>query len=211
MARIAIDSPDRKRAVRSDKGASRTTYPTNRRKTVQRNAIQIGERRGSLVILARDPLSSTRRLRFLIRCDCGREYTAGGTSFRVSLNCKACAKTGQPRKYGDRTVAETPLYRAWNAMKMRCRPSQKNWGARGIRVCGQWVNDFLAFETWALSHGYAPGLSIDRVNVDGNYEPGNCEWVTRSVNSQRCRAGYVMIRKEEYEELLILAGRKCPM
>lgn len=73
-------------------------------------------------------------------------------------------------------------------MKDRCHNanSQKYryYGERGIEVCAEWRNDFLAFREWALSAGYAPGLEIDRENNDGNYTPANCRWVTRRVNNQ---------------------------
>ena len=73
-------------------------------------------------------------------------------------------------------------------MKTRCynknRPEYKNYGARGITVCDEWRNDLNKFRSWANSNGYADDLTIDRINNDGNYEPSNCRWVTKSENNK---------------------------
>jgi len=72
----------------------------------------------------------------------------------------------------------------------RCsNPNSHNWelyGGRGIRVCEAW-KDFGNFKAWAEASGYADNLTIERVNPDGDYDPSNCEWVTRSVNSWRAK------------------------
>jgi hypothetical protein len=72
-------------------------------------------------------------------------------------------------------------------MKSRCSnpnvPVFKYYGGKGVSVCSEWKNNYLAFKDWALSHGYQPGLSIDRINNDSNYNPGNCQFITRSENS----------------------------
>lgn len=80
-------------------------------------------------------------------------------------------------------MARTRLYRAWTNMRNRCnRPAEreyKNYGGRGIKVCDEWQNNFEPFMEWALSNGYDDTLTIDRIDVDGNYEPSNCRWITR--------------------------------
>jgi hypothetical protein len=82
--------------------------------------------------------------------------------------------------------AKKRLYKIWRDMNNRCyNPRLKNferYGARGIIVCNEWRDDYSAFERWALTNGYAPDLTIDRINNDGNYEPGNCQWLTMSEN-----------------------------
>ena len=63
----------------------------------------------------------------------------------------------------------------------------KNYGARGIKICDEWKNDFKAFYDWAMSNGYADNLTIDRIDVNGNYEPSNCRWVTKEIQNKNTR------------------------
>lgn len=82
-------------------------------------------------------------------------------------------------------MGKTRLYNIWKGMTKRCRDTTNpNYGAKGIRVCDEWL-DFKPFRRWAHDNGYANGLSIDRMNPNKGYYPGNCEWVTRSENSRR--------------------------
>lgn len=78
-----------------------------------------------------------------------------------------------------------PIYPVWCNMLARCRKPNKDhydrYGGRGIKVCDEWT-DISSFARWAYENGYAPGLQIDRINNDGNYEPGNCRFVDRKTN-----------------------------
>ena len=79
-------------------------------------------------------------------------------------------------------------------MKQRCynpnNDNYPNYGGRGISICDEWLNDREAFISWALSHGYSNDLSIDRIDVNGNYKPSNCRWATDELqrNNQRPRS-----------------------
>lgn len=83
--------------------------------------------------------------------------------------------------------AKTKLYRVWCAMKKRCNcpqdPAYSYYGGKGVKVCSEWENDFSAFREWAYKNGYKDGLSIDRIDVNGNYEPSNCRWVTMKTQA----------------------------
>lgn len=74
-------------------------------------------------------------------------------------------------------------------MRERCfnikHPSYHRYGGRGITICGAWLNSLNAFRKWALANGYAFGLTIDRKDNNGNYCPGNCQWLTKSANSKK--------------------------
>lgn len=96
----------------------------------------------------------------------------------------------------------TPLYRRWLGIKQRClNPNNCNYayyGGRGIKICDEWL-DFETFEKWALTNGFRKELTIDRIDVNGNYEPSNCRWVTQRIQNINMRhkntSGYVGISR----------------
>lgn len=106
---------------------------------------------------------------------------------------------GQLNRRGDKRgcvithgKSQTRLYEIWCGIKKRCyNPNDKrfvNYGGRGIVIYDEWKNDFQAFFDWAMSNGYSESLSIDRIDIDGNYEPSNCRWVdvvTQQNNTTR--------------------------
>ena len=87
---------------------------------------------------------------------------------------------------------KTKLYGRWVMMKQRCYNSNNkdyyNYGARGIKVCDEWRNSYLNFHNWAYANGYNDMLSIDRIDVNGDYEPDNCRWVDKNIqaNNKSC-------------------------
>ena len=76
-------------------------------------------------------------------------------------------------------------------MKTRCYNPKfiyyNNYGGRGIKICDEWLNDFGKFYDWTINNGYKEGLTIDRINNDGNYEPSNCRWITRAEQNRNQR------------------------
>lgn len=98
------------------------------------------------------------------------------------------------RKYKNPNIVNSRYYSIWRGMKRRCyEESNKDYvryGGRGIRVCDEWLDKdcgFINFYKWAVSNGYDNSLTLDRIDVNGNYEPGNCRWVTvkqQNVNTR---------------------------
>lgn len=102
---------------------------------------------------------------------------------------KSCGCVPPGAKHGK---CYTNVYKAYSGIKTRCYNKQsvayKNYGDRGITMCDEWKNDFNFFYDWAINNGYADGLEIDRINVNGNYEPDNCRWATPLVQSRNRRS-----------------------
>jgi len=135
------------------------------------------------------------RYDFTAECqECGREFTAPPSSFIngrrkfCSVECRVIGTRDAARKHGQ---SYSRLYSIWNGMKSRCNcpntPYYRYYGERGISLCGQWQADFEVFRDWALANGYSDTLEIDRKDTDGNYEPGNCRWVTHSQQMSNAR------------------------
>jgi hypothetical protein len=92
-------------------------------------------------------------------------------------------------RHGDALASKTVrLYEIWSAMKRRCyNPNcspYKYYGGKGVKVCDEWL-EYQGFKTWALANGYTDSLTIDRIDSNGDYEPGNCQWITLAENISR--------------------------
>ena len=93
--------------------------------------------------------------------------------------------------YEKHGMRKTRLYRIWAGMKTRCFnelvKSYSDYGGRGIIVCEEWVSSFLSFADWANNNGYSDELTIERKEVNGNYEPSNCCWIPKSEQCKNRR------------------------
>ena len=148
--------------------------------------IKIGEKYGRLTIIEnRHPKDEV-----VCRCECGNIKIARATNvfYGGTKSCGCLPKEGNNFKHGFRRKGgkSERLYGVWKSMRERCNTvscsSYKRYGARGIKVCEEW-NNYLAFKEWALNNGYVEGLTIDRINVNGDYEPSNCRWATLKVQA----------------------------
>jgi hypothetical protein len=127
-----------------------------------------------------------------VECECGIKKEMLYTDVRSGHN-KSCGCYNLEQIKERMTVhghSDTRLYRIWKDMRRRCNnPKRKNYpdyGGRGIRVCEDW-NDFINFYNWSMEHGYTNHLTIERIDVNGNYEPSNCEWIIRQKQNGNTR------------------------
>lgn len=141
----------------------------------------IGARFGRLVV--KEMYAKNTSKRFICECDCGEIYD-GDANAILRGKVKSCGCLA--REIHENAKYASPLWHTWSNMIARCeKPNGKAWddyGGRGIRVCDEW-HDFKTFEEWAIGNGYRPGcgLSLDRIDVNGNYEPDNCRYASTSV------------------------------
>lgn len=150
-----------------------------------------GQRYGRVVVVGRSGSDRRGTAQWRYRCDCGRDGIALSDNLRFGrtrscgcLNRDAAAV--QHRTHGESVGKGTPEYNAWCTMWKRCTNQTfdhyRHYGGRGITVCDRWVS----YEAFLADMGRRPtsGHSLDRVDNDGNYEPSNCRWATRS---EQCR------------------------
>lgn len=146
-----------------------------------------GQKYGRLLVLERAENNSHNKAMWLCKCDCGNVVKVIGSHLRNgnTSSCGCLHKEMLREKPSGRThgMTDTRLFRIWGSMLTRCYNKNHKYyhryGGRGITVCEEWLHSFQAFYDWAMSHGYADDLTLDRKDVNGNYCPENCKWSTQ--------------------------------
>lgn len=173
----------------------------------ERNPLD-GKRFGRVVVLHR--LDNGK---LLCKCDCGKEFEAHRSNITSGrqVSCGCYARELNAKRMTTHGLSDTKLYRVWRGIVTRCtNPNCKSfpdYGGRGISVCEAWLT-FEGFYEWAIKAGYREGLQIDRKKNDGNYEPGNCSWVSQKENENN-RRDTVMLTYNGKEKPLSILADEC--
>lgn len=137
----------------------------------------------------RKPSGKRTRLYAECRCDCGSvvEVSVDNLTAGAAMSCGCLSSEASAARKTVHGLTSHPLYVVWGGIKSRCQQpanvAYEYYGARGIAVCEEWLNDPAAFINWALANGWRKGLQVDRRDNDAGYSPGNCRIVTPSENN----------------------------
>ena len=180
----------------------------------------IGKRFGRLTIIdfehAKPPY---RGWMWVCKCDCGNVRTLmvtdvkqGKTRSCGCLHDEVCSEKASKFKHSVKDHKR--LYSIYNGIKKRCynenEPRYKDYGARGITMCEGWLNETTGFDNfveWSSSNNYNENMTIDRIDVNGNYEPANCRWVSLVEQSLNKRETKWVDYKGEHVQLIVLCER----
>jgi len=154
-----------------------------------RSKTKINDRFGRLVVLRRAGKSKHNKSVYECVCDCGAialvvngHLRSGHTNSCGCFNRDICREL--QTKHG---VSDHDLYSTWKDIKRRCYDeNNKNYrwyGAKGVKMCADWLNSPKEFVDWGKNNGWVEGITIDRLDSSGDYEPENCQFISRSENT----------------------------
>lgn len=148
-----------------------------------------GKKFGRLTAMKIEHFGIKNKAYWLCKCDCGKEKVVCGSllTYGAVKSCGCLQKEAVSKTNKKHGMAHSRLHYIWVAMKERCynknNKDYAKYGGRGIFICDEWENDFKSFYDWAISNGYDENvrfgeLTIDRIDVNSNYEPSNCKFST---------------------------------
>lgn len=138
-------------------------------------------------------------------CTCGKNVIVNlhDLTSKHTQSCGCFQKEQTSNKNKVHGLTHSRLHNIWVSLKQRCyninNQAYKNYGGRGIAVCNEWKNDFITFYNWAINNGYKEDLTIDRIDVNSNYYPENCRWITKAEQNRNYRRNvYVIYKNKKY-------------
>lgn len=141
-----------------------------------------------------------KRAYWKFKCACGNELVARADAVKFgkihSCGCyqEELRQNGHPSK--THGMSYSVIYDRWQGMIDRCYRSHdksfESYGGRGIKVCDEWLNSFLSFYEWSIANGYSEYLTLDRQDVNGNYDPGNCRYVSMKEQNRNKRTNVLL-------------------
>lgn len=170
-----------------------------------------GERFGRLFVVKRVENNNKGYAQWLCKCDCGKETIVVTANLKRG-HTKSCGCLRKDNTSGEKCSLykhgkyNTKLYKVWHNMKERCLNNNAThyefYGGRGITICNEWKKDFMSFYNWAINNGYNDNLTIDRINVNGNYEPQNCRWITIKEQANNRRSNHLITYNKETHTMM---------
>lgn len=149
-----------------------------------------GKQFGKWQVLYKSGMTANKASVWRCKCtECGKEYDIVGATLRSgkSTKCLACSARATKTK----PFSKDPIKIIFMGMKQRCYNEKhiayKHYGARGIKIYTEWLENPQSFYEWAYNNGYTKGMSIDRINANGNYEPSNCRFITMAEQQENRR------------------------
>lgn len=165
-----------------------------------------GQVYGRLKAIRVDEVLSTRKTYWVCECECGNIKIVRSDSLQDGrVKSCGCLKKEQDRKNLEANhshkMSKTRIYTEWQGIKSRClyvnNDCYERYGGRGIKICDEWIESFESFRDWSFKNGYSDILTIDRINNNGNYEPGNCRWVDNKTQCNNRRSNIIIKYKDE--------------
>jgi hypothetical protein len=171
--------------------------------------IKSGDKFGRLVVLKEIKQKNKSRY-FLCKCDCGKT-TERCIKALIKNSISSCGcyqnefniKPRYKQRSDNYPYLKSRLYSIWTDIKKRCNNTNtrayKWYGAKGVKVCETWENDFINFMNWSIKNNYSDELTIDRINSNGNYSPDNCRWVSMLVqNNNKSSNRLIEFENQQY-------------
>lgn len=157
--------------------------------------------------------SKNNRARWLCECSCGKKTIVDGSSLRRGdiKSCGCLKNELTSKRFKKHGLKNHKLYGVRIKFISRCYNNNdkdyKNYGGRNIKVCKEWRNDFKTFYDWSLNNGYKEGLTIERIDVNGNYSPNNCKWIHNSEQSLNWRRSLKFTYKNETKDIRYFSNK----